>query len=248
MDAKYRPQVNLFTIASDLKYFLISGYQALPFVIGGTFTVLGLYTAQYAMLFFLLGYLIIAPLLAIVFNFLASIIIPSQWTPKMVPWLLSTNSDICNMLSIPQDSEGGGSSLKTIITPWLAMVAFFLGYMGMNAVSILRKPVEYPPKADEATKKATDQKTMLRRSQTLVGLIVTVLLGVLILIMRVAFTECDTVVGGILSLSFVFLGFAWYYLLSVVGDDRLSDVYGIANRLMTSSALGDAPYACLASA
>jgi hypothetical protein len=73
-------------------------------------------------------------------------------------------------------------------------VAFFLGYMGMNAVSILRKPVEYPPKADEATKKATDQKTMLRRSQTLVGLIVTVLLGALILIMRVAFTECDTVV------------------------------------------------------
>jgi hypothetical protein len=46
----------------------------------------------------------------------------------------------------------------------------------------------------------------------------------------------------------VFLGFAWYYLLSVVGDDRLSDVYGIANRLMTSSALSNAPYACLASA
>ena len=106
MDGKYRPHTNLFTIASDLKYFLISGYQALPFVIGGTFTVLGLYTAQYAMLFFLLGYLILTPLLAIVYNFLASVIIPSEWTHKTVPWLISSDSDICNMLSIPQDSEG----------------------------------------------------------------------------------------------------------------------------------------------
>lgn len=247
MDGKYRPHTNLFTIASDLKYFLISGYQALPFVIGGTFTVLGLYTAQYAMLFFLLGYLILTPLLAIVYNFLASVIIPSEWTHKTAPWLISSDSDICNMLSIPQDSEGK-PPLKTVISPWLAMVAFFLGYMGTNAVSILQKPVEYPLKADEATKKATDQKTMLRRSQTMVGLIVTVLLGVFILLMRVAYTECDSIFGGILSLSFVFVGFAWYYILSVVGNDRLSDIYGIANRLMTSSALGDAPYACLASA
>jgi hypothetical protein len=118
----------------------------------------------------------------------------------------------------------------------------------MNSISILRKPAEYPPKADEATKKATDQKTMLRRSQTTVGLIVAVLLVVLILILRVVVTECDTVVGGILSIGFALVGAFWYFLLSIVGDDRLSDIYGIANRLMTSSALGDAPYACLASA
>ena len=33
MDAKYWPHTNLFTIASDIKYFLLSGYQTLPFVI-----------------------------------------------------------------------------------------------------------------------------------------------------------------------------------------------------------------------
>jgi hypothetical protein len=243
MDAKYWPHTNLFTIASDIKYFLLSGYQALPFVIGGTFSILGLYTAQFSMLFFLLGYLIIIPFLTLILNFGASMVIPFK--QKDVPWLLSSDNDICNMLSIP--SEAGEETMKTILTPWLSMVTFFLGYIGMNAYSILQKPVEYPLKADAATKKATDNKAMLRRTQATVGLVVTAALAVFVLIMRTFVTGCDSVVGGILSLGSVALGASWYVILSLGNDDRLSDVFGIANRLMTTSALNDAPYACLAS-
>jgi len=245
MDAKYWPHTNLFTIASDIKYFLLSGYQALPFVIGGTFSILGLYTAQLAMLFFLVGYLFIIPLLTLILNFGANIVIPSTWKQKDVPWLLSSENDICNMLSIP--SEPGQETMKTILTPWLSMVTFFLGYIGMNAYSILQKPVEYPLKADAATKKATDNKAMLRRTQATVGLVVTAALAVFVLIMRTFVTGCDSVVGGILSVGSVALGASWYVILSLGNDDRLSDVFGIANRLMTTSALNDAPYACLAS-
>jgi hypothetical protein len=245
MDAKYWPHTNLFTIASDIKYFLLSGYQALPFVIGGTFSILGLYTAQLAMLFFLVGYLFIIPLLTLILNFGANIVIPSTWKQKDVPWLLSSDNDICNMLSIP--NEPGQETMKTILTPWLSMVTFFLGYIGMNAYSILQKPVEYPLKADAATKKATDNKAMLRRSQATVGLIVTAVLAVFILIMRTFVTGCDSIVGGILSLGSIVLGASWYVILSLGNDDRLSDLFGIANRLMTTSALNDAPYACLAS-
>ena len=245
MDAKYWPHTNLFTIASDIKYFLLSGYQALPFVIGGTFSILGLYTAQLAMLFFLVGYLFIIPLLTLILNFGANIVIPSTWKQKDVPWLLSSENDICNMLSIP--NEAGQETMKTILTPWLSMVTFFLGYIGMNAYSILQKPVEYPLKADAATKKATDNKAMLRRTQATVGLVVTAALAVFVLIMRTFVTGCDSVVGGILSLGSVALGASWYVILSLGNDDRLSDVFGIANRLMTTSALNDAPYACLAS-
>jgi len=245
MDAKYWPHTNLFTIASDMKYFLLSGYQALPFVIGGTFSILGLYTAQLAMLFFLLGFLIIIPFLTLILNFGANIVIPSTWKQKDVPWLLSSENDICNMLSIP--NEPGQETMKTILTPWLSMVTFFLGYIGMNAYSILQKPVEYPLKADAATKKATDNKAMLRRTQTTVGLIVIAALAVFVLIMRIFVTGCDSIVGGILSLGSIVLGASWYTILSWGNDDRLSDLFGIANRLMTTSALNDAPYACLAS-
>lgn len=243
MDAKYWPHTNLFTIASDMKYFLLSGYQALPFVIGGTFSILGLYTAQFSMLFFLLGYLFITPFLTLILNFGASMVI--TFKQKDVPWLLSSDNDICNMLSIP--NEPGEETMKTILTPWLSMVTFFFGYIGMNAYSILQKPVEYPLKADAATKKATDNKAMLRRTQATVGLIVTVVLTVLILIMRILVTGCDSFVGGILSIGSIVLGACWYVILSLGNDDRLSDVFGIANRLMSTSALNDAPYACLAS-
>jgi hypothetical protein len=243
MDAKYRPHTNLFTIASDIKYFLLSGYQALPFVIGGTFTVLGLYTAQFSMLFFLIGYLLITPFLTLILNFGASIVIP--FSQKDVPWLLSPDDDICNMLSIPNGE--GADSMKTIITPWLSMVAFFLGYTAMNGYSILQKSVEYPPKADQATKKAMDNKAMLRRSQTTVGLIAIFVLAVFILIVRSFVTGCDSIVGALLSVLFAGFGASWYLLLSVNNNDTLSDVFGIANRLLTTSALNDAPYACLAS-
>ena len=58
--------------------------------------------------------------------------------------------------------------------------------------------------------------------------------------------SCD----GLLSLIFGLvlgggLGGLWYYALSRVGDQRLSDLFGIANRLMIPMALVDKPYACL---
>jgi hypothetical protein len=240
MDAKYWPHTNLFTIASDIKNFLLSGYQALPLVIGGTFTILGLYTAQFSMLFFLIGYLFLTPFLTLILNWGISIIVP--WKQTDVPWLLGPDDEICNMLSIPTTG-----TLKTLISPWLSMTAFFFGYMGMNAYSILNKSIEYPPKADQATKKATDNKAMLRRSQATVGLIAIFILLLFVLIMRTFVTGCDSVMGGVLSSLFVVFGGIWYILLSIGNNDRLSDVFGIANRLMVTSALNDAPYACLAS-
>ena len=244
MDAKYWPHTNLFTIASDIKYFLLSGYQTLPFVIGGTFMILGLYTAQFSLLFFLVGYLFFTPLLTLILNWILNIVIPSSWNKKQVPWLFSSDSDICNLL--PSGSDDA-SSLKTIISFWLSMVAFFIGYIGMNAYSILNKQIEYPLKADEATKKATDNKAMLRRTQVTAGLILIIALAVFVFVMRTYVTGCDSIVGGVLSIGFGFLGVLWYYILAILSNDRLSDVFGIANRLMTTSALGDAPYACLAS-
>jgi len=245
MDAKYWPHTNLFTIASDMKYFLLSGYQSLPFVLGGTFLILGLYTAQFSMLFFLIGYLVLTPFLTLLLNWFANIVIPSTWNHTNASFLLSSDSDICNMLSLPSSDKG--ASIKTIVTPWLSMVAFFLGYIGMNAYSILNKPVEYPPKADEATKKATDNKAMLRRTQVTVGIVCIAVLAFFVVIMRTFVTKCDSIVGGFLSVIFVGLGVFWYKLLSLNNNDRLSDLFGIANRLLTTSALNDAPYACLAS-
>jgi hypothetical protein len=47
------------------------------------------------------------------------------------------------------------------------------------------------------------------------------------------------------TIGFIFMGHGWYKALSKVGQDRLSDLFGIANRLLPPSAINNAPIACV---
>jgi hypothetical protein len=44
---------------------------------------------------------------------------------------------------------------------------------------------------------------------------------------------------------FGLLGVSWYKLLSMTGQDRLSDLFGIANRLLPPTAVANGPIACI---
>jgi hypothetical protein len=46
-------------------------------------------------------------------------------------------------------------------------------------------------------------------------------------------------------ITFFTLGYSWYLLLSSVGEDRLSDLFGIANRLLPPAAIQNKPIACI---
>jgi hypothetical protein len=46
-------------------------------------------------------------------------------------------------------------------------------------------------------------------------------------------------------LLFGYIGRSWYRLLASVGEDRLSDLFGIANRLLPPSAIENKPIACV---
>ena len=61
-------QDTLRGIISDLHVFLYGGLRSLPFTLGGTMLILGLFTSNYAILFFLIGFLIAAPLATWVVN------------------------------------------------------------------------------------------------------------------------------------------------------------------------------------
>jgi len=162
---------------------------------------------------------------------------------KDAPWLFSPQSDICNLLIVPTQ---GAKPFKTFVSAWTTMMAFFFVYIGTNAMSIHQRPVEYPPKADTATKVAADAKAALRRTQTSLGLVVIVILAVAFFTIRIFVSGCDTVLGSSVGIIlFGVLGWSWYVLLSIEGNDRLADLFGIANRLMTQTALANAPYACL---
>jgi hypothetical protein len=53
------------------------------------------------------------------------------------------------------------------------------------------------------------------------------------------------VIGFIVSSIFLVGGGAWYYLLSLVCENRLSDLFGIANRLLGKDATKNVPVACV---
>jgi hypothetical protein len=57
---------------------------------------------------------------------------------------------------------------------------------------------------------------------------------------------CEKWIGALLTAAgFGTAGYYWYDLLSKVGQGRLSDIFGIANRLLAPSAIQNGPIACV---
>ena len=118
-------KTNLFTIVSDLRYFLLTGFETLPLTLGGTMLIIGNLTANYAMLFFLVGYLMVVP---------GALFLLNLFSPKEFPYG-GRDMDICNV-NIETLSEDRSDM---IVSYWMGMVSFFIGYMFTNTGSIYMK-------------------------------------------------------------------------------------------------------------
>ena len=198
---------------------------------------LGLCTANYAILFFLVGFLILIPALVGGVNALAAWM---QWD-----FCKTTLQDICHLV-IPFHGSGGTVLAKeeyVLVTPWMTMMAFFLGYILQNAAVLYTR--ESPEVPIDETIPDVEAKTVTRKTQAIISL-VTIAVFIAIVLKYRYDTGCEgalrilgaSVVGGL-------LGVGWYSLLREVGQDRLSDLFGIANRLLPPSALANKPLACL---
>ena len=227
-------RTNLTTVASDIRYFIVTGLETLPLTIAGTFLIIGFFVGNYAMLFFLVGYLMAVPSLAFVINFLC---------PKVFI-LGGKDADVCNVItgfSIP------GSKRETqdmVVSYWMAMVSFFIGYVLHNSYSLYAKPSPSINPKDPQSGARVSAGVALRQSQSITAMALIVALALAVLYIRM-WSSCDSYVSIALGALFGVGGWFWYTLLAKVGQDRLSDLFGIANRLMAPSALADAPYACL---
>jgi len=205
----------LLAIVDDFKNFVMSGVQTLPLSMAGTLLILGVGTANYSMLFFLVGMLLAAPLLPCLINLGAT----KDWEMP--------GCDI-----IP-----GNTSY--IIPQWIVMVYFFLGYMMTNAVELYQMPPTEP---------ADPQKTTLRKTQCMVGIIAVIVCMFVFGVIRL--TSCDTtgtrigIAIGTAALASA-AGYGWYSLLNTSMSGRLADLFGIANRLLSPSAFVNEPVGCV---
>jgi hypothetical protein len=116
-------------VVSDIRIFLYGGMTTLPLTIAGTMLLLGLFTANYAMMFFLLGYLLLSPLSAVILNILL---------PPNTPF-----PDVPSRCQLAYHNQKASSSVTTskepITTTWMSMVSFFLGYMVNNASQLISR-------------------------------------------------------------------------------------------------------------
>ena len=87
-------------------------------------------------------------------------------------------------------------------------------------------------------------KITTRKSQALLSIITMIVFFLVVFGVRY-YMGCESINSFISSGLFIYFGTLWYNLLSKVGEDRLSDLFGIANRLLPPSAIKNDPIACV---
>ena len=125
------------------------------------------------------------------------------------------------------------------------MVSFFLGYMINNASQLFsrKSPDESLLVTSEGA--SVNKKIMNRKSQAFMSFLFIIIFTVTVIYFRYS-TGCDSLLRIMLALVLSgTAGFGWYYTLSLIGQDRLSDLFGIANRLLPPSMIQDQPIACI---
>ena len=232
-------------IISDIRIFLYGGILTLPLTIAGTLSILGLFTANYAILFFLIGYLLLTPLVAFGLNTALDVI----FSGKSFNPFKAKFGDVCKIV-IPfsqLSTDSPTTADKTIISSsWVAMVAFFIGYIFTNGLELYNR--EAPANTLTVTSTSAsdlDKKVTNRKTQAIIAMISTIVFALIALGFRY-YSGCESMLGMILTtFAFIWAGHGWYKALSAIGEDRLSDLFGIASRLLPPSAINNAPIACI---
>jgi hypothetical protein len=235
-------KTTLFTFASDIRYFIRAGFQNLPLSIAGIMLIIGFFTANYGMIFFLLGYIVILPFLLFLLNkipFLQGLVNDAPACALITPYEFPTEK-----LTEPVNGIGY----------WIPMTSFFIGYILTNAAYLYTTPTKNPygsqPPNEEPLPDATSTVNFQaglsnRITKTATAMIITGLIFIACIAYRII-TGCEgwgaVVIGGLLGL---IGGGTWYSFLQGIAEQRISDLFGMANRLLVPQALLDAPYACL---
>lgn len=240
---------SIASVVGDIRAFLFAGFQTFPFTMAGTMLILGLMTANYAMLFFLVGFLIGVPLLVLGFNavmeFIGTSLVGSTNPVDSMSWFKATNADICRLV-IPFGPTKRGEPTTDPATYWTAMTAFFIGYVLTNATMIYGIETIVPPGATESEKARIEAGSKMRRSQAVVAMVATAAIALIFFGTRLFRTGCESTLGMILTVGiFGSLGAGWYAALATAAGGRVADIFGIANRILAPQALVNQPVACL---
>ena len=136
------------------------------------------------------------------------------------------NSDVCSLV------PGTLESVNRVPSLYLAHIAFFYGFLLMNAAVVYAMP--------EDTGLPTTYYDN-RRNRALMTILILSLLYIGIMVFRYTSSSCDSLLGIIFTTSiFTALGIGWYKFAEVCGA-QTADILGIAPSIVPVSA---APIVC----
>jgi len=229
-------------IVADIRTFMYGGMRTLPITLAGTMTILGLFTANYAFLFFLIGFLLLTPIASYPLNLFIIFIF------KNSDFIKVQSSDICK-INVPYDtitsSKFAANKEPIGSSAWIAMTSFFIGYVFTNAFNLYGIKAETGVSLIDSNEKKEDiEKTNNLKYRVGLSMASVLLFAVVAMIYRFK-TGCENPLSMACSVLFALAGYGWYELLSYAGNNRLSDIFGIANRLILPSAADTGPVACV---
>ena len=213
-------------ILAQTRGILILAFKALPLLLISFIGFLAIGLGNLSLFLLFIGHATLVPLatelLHLVFNKSGSLI---------------TSNDISQLVPIiPTSGASYNAPVNVMPTYWMAHISFFFGYILTNAVSIYTLPPQ---------KQAADWMIISRqtRAATLIG--ASVISFLTLSALRFYLTGSETVAGILLATTVLGgLGAFWYYIASLCGA-RNSDIFGVAQQMMSKDSSQDKPMTCV---
>jgi hypothetical protein len=207
--------------AQVLKFreFITHGIRILPLILAFTSLVLGVGVGNMAFAFIAAGLLLLVPIVSLIGD------AAFTWVFGLIPGITALyqhpSSAECGILA----SQVPGSMISSTMSYWTTSVAFFFSYFIFNAITLFERP---------AAKTASYEKVQARKVQSAMAIVVAGILFLLLIGYRMR-VRCESPLGLILGVAGGgALGYGWFEFLKTCSGDRLVDLFGIANRIMSA--------------
>jgi len=197
-----------------MKQYLLRGISLFPILIATVSFILfaGLGNTAFLFLFIGLGFLV--PIIVYILNLAAGAAlknIPSLWAVRGTDCMFRNGSD------------GMKSAFPSY---WMSGTVFFLVYFLLNAYTLYTRP---------AAENAPEEKVRLRKTQAAIAMAVVVIIGSALIGMRFFSSSCETPLGGLIGVGVGCISIWWFKVLQACSADRLTDLFGIVNKIVPNS-------------
>jgi magnesium-transporting ATPase (P-type) len=216
------------SVVVKIREFIVHGLRILPIVLASFAFILGVGQGNMAFFFLFIGLALVVPILNLVSNSIFSMVLG-----KLPDALYKIKAPAVGGCAV----FGEFASAGDVTSYWLAALVFFVSYMFINAYNLYNRP---------SAPNAPENKVEARKTQAAMAMAIIVLFAIGMVLYRFLATGCESPMGLPVALAvFIPAAYYWYDVLVSCSGDRLTDLFGAANRIMTEPSSAGAGAVCM---